>query len=68
MRHSTLFIRETKNRRVLSIFMPFNLFAMNVFYSAPHPLITNYYNTCFTQNQQNQNFLNEFAYEKNGKK
>jgi hypothetical protein len=31
MRHSTLFIQETKNRRVLGFFMPFNLFVMNIF-------------------------------------
>jgi hypothetical protein len=31
MRSETLFIQETKNRKALSIFMPLNLFAMNIF-------------------------------------
>jgi hypothetical protein len=31
MRHNTLFIQETKNKKALSIFIPFNLFVMNIF-------------------------------------
>jgi hypothetical protein len=30
MKSNTLFIQETKNRKALSIFMPFNLFVMNI--------------------------------------
>jgi hypothetical protein len=32
MRHSTLFIQETKNKKVLSFFMPFNLLILNIFF------------------------------------